>query len=168
MNRIIIISLTLLLSVGCANQTQTSKNTETISSVFKSNLTSSKLATGWYYTSSSPNEFKRTLEKSGEEFFINPEPIAINSDFGGMEIYESDAGGEHYVGLTIRLNGDAVKRWEEATDRYVGKHLALIVNDKLVNAPRVNSPIPNGMTALNRSEYSKKELLKIKSELERN
>lgn len=168
LHRIIFYGIFIVGAFGCSNQSQTAEIPHTVESAHAQNLETGKLATGWYYISSSETEFQRKLEKSDTlSYFLNPKPIAVQSDFGTIEIYKSDAGGEDYVGLTIPLEGDAVKRWFEATDSYVGKNLGLIVNDRLVHAPAVFSSVGNGMSALNRIDYSEEELLEIKNELDK-
>ena len=49
----------------------------------------------------------------------------------------------------------------------IGKQLALVINDKLIITPKVNSQITAGVSAINRLDYSKQELEEILTTLER-
>ena len=131
------------------------------------NLKSGTLVTGWYHISEEPTDFKKILNKSDESYFIKPEPIATQSDFQEVQIYSSNSENpdDNYFGLTIQLEGDAIQRWSSATKKSINGRLGLIINDKLVAAPKVNSEVTSGMTAINRLEYSKEEIESFEAEL---
>jgi preprotein translocase subunit SecD len=124
------------------------------------------LYTGWYYIVDTDNGFKRKLEKSSETFFINPKPIVTAKNFTTFEIYESKAGGQKYVGLTMRLDKIGTENWSVATGKAIGKQLAFILDDRLLHVAEVNSQITAGVTALIREDYSKAELENIKTSIE--
>lgn len=134
-------------------------------SLYSQILKDSILVTGWYYIIDTENGFKRQLDKSDETYYIDPRPIVIKDNFSKTEIYETDFKGAYtdYVGLTIRLDETGSDSWAIATERAINKRLALIINNKLVNAPQVNAQITSGLTALNRVEYSKMEIEKFKN-----
>ncbi len=121
------------------------------------------LYTGWYYLSDTPNGYKRQLDKSTEIYFLDRTPITTAKNFTTLEIYESS---QKYLGLAMRLDEEGTKIWSIATQRSVGKQLAFILDNKLLQVAKVNSQIKGGMTALNRGDYSKEELENFKTIIE--
>lgn len=63
----------------------------------------------------------------------------------------------------MRLDETGTKAWSIATKKAVGRKLAFILDNRLLHAPAVNSQIIGGVTALNRSDYSKAELEDFKT-----
>ena len=124
------------------------------------------LYTGWYYIVDTDNGFKRQLDKSTDTFFIDPKPIVVAKNFTTFEIYESNAGGQKYIGLTMRLDEQGTENWSVATEKAIGKQLAFILDNKLLYVAKVNSQITAGVTALNRGDYSKAELENFKTIIE--
>ena len=124
------------------------------------------LYTGWYYIVDTDNGFKRQLDKSTDTFFIDPKPIVVAKNFTTFEIYESNAGGQKYIGLTMRLDEAGTENWSVATEKAIGKQLALILDNRLLHVAKVNSQITAGVTALNRDDYSRAELENFKTIIE--
>jgi hypothetical protein len=124
------------------------------------------LYTGWYYIVDTDNGFKRQLDKSTDTFFIDQKPIVVAKNFTTFEIYESNAGGQKYIGLTMRLDEQGTENWSVATEKAIGKQLAFILDNKLLYIAKVNSQITAGVTALNRGDYSKAELENFKTIIE--
>jgi len=124
----------------------------------------STLQTGWYYIITDPNTgYKRQLDRDTTYYFLNPTPIVAVGSIATMKIYENNFGD---IGLAMQFDDEATDVWSEVTDKATGQHLALVINDKLVHVPRVNSQIINGMAALNRGNYSRKELEEFKKQIE--
>ena len=124
------------------------------------------LYTGWYFVVDIDNGFKRQLDKSSDTFFIDPKPIVTAKNFSELEIYESNAGGQKYVGLTMRLDQGGTVNRSVATERSIGKQLAFILDNKLLYVAKVNAQITVGVTALNRGDYSRAELDNFKTIIE--
>lgn len=68
--------------------------------------------------------------------------------------------------MLIKLGDKGTEAWSIATEKYVGKKLAFILDNKLLEADYVNSPITAGVTALIRSGYTKGELENFKTMIE--
>ena len=124
------------------------------------------LKTGWYYVTDQQTNFKRQLDKTSEFYFIIPDVIIPVSQFKEMEITNSEYKGKNYPMLVIRFDSMGTASWSIATEKSIGRKLALIVNDKLVIAPKVNLQITAGVSALSRRDYTKQELEDILKEIE--
>jgi len=125
------------------------------------------LYTGWYYVVDTVNCFMRHLYKSpADTFFINPKPIVLAENFTTLQIYESNAGGQKYIGLTMQLDKAGAKNWSIATQKSIGKQLAFILDNQLLQVVKVNSQITSGITALNSGVYSRTELENFKKWIE--
>lgn len=124
------------------------------------------LYTGWYYIVETDNGFKRQLDKSTDTFSIDPKPIVVAKNFTTFEIYESNAGGQKYIGLTMRLDEAGTENWSVATAKAIGKQLAFILDNKLLHVTKVNAQITAGVTALNHGDYTRAELENFKRIIE--
>ena len=126
------------------------------------------LYTGWYYVVDTPNNYKRQLDKSDETYYLEPKPITTAKNITTLEVYESSYNDKNYIGLTIRLDKNGTESWSYATRKaeVMGLRLAFILDNKLLQVAKVNSQITGGVTALNRGEYSRKELENFKTIIE--
>jgi len=67
----------------------------------------------------------------------------------------------------MQLDKEGTKNWSIATENSRGKHLAFVLDNRLLQVAKVNSQITGGMTALNRGDYTQQELEKVKIIVER-
>jgi hypothetical protein len=168
-NTFLIIFVFLIAFSSCNGQRKTDNKVVNVNmeSVYNQILTDSILVSGWYYIIETDNGIKRQLDKSEEFYFVDPKPILVKEHFDKIEIFETDFKGQYpdYIGLEIRINKEYANLWATATEKWIGKRLGLIIDNKLVNAPQVNARIDGGMTSLNRDVYSKEELEEFKTKL---
>lgn len=135
----------------------------------KNNIETKTLCTGWYFVSDTITDFKYFLEKSNENYYINPNPIVVKNNIKSKEIYKSDFKGQYkdYIGLRMQLDRLGTKNWAYATEKAMFKKLAFIIDNKLICTPQVNSQVTWGITTINRSEYSQEEIETFKKELDK-
>jgi preprotein translocase subunit SecD len=81
--------------------------------------------------------------------------------FDKLELTESKYDNEKYPMIIIRFDSKGTDNWSIATEKSIGGKLALIINDKLVIAPKVNAQITAGVSAINRPDYSKQDIDEI-------
>lgn len=140
-----------------------------IASVLKQNSQNSTLATGWYYIVDEKNGFKRQLDKTDEFYFIDPKPIIINAYFDKVETYETKHVADpatNQFALSIQIHRNYEHLWANATEKAIGKRLALIINNKLVSNPKVMGRIEGGLSSLGRGVYNKDDLDKFIKQIE--
>lgn len=118
----------------------------------------SVLKTGWYYISDNETNYKRQLDKTSEFYFIDPNVIVPVEQFDKLELTESKYDSEKYPMIIIRFDSKGTDNWSIATEKSIGSKLALIINDKLVIASKVNAQITVGVSAINRSDYSQQDI----------
>ena len=121
------------------------------------------LYTDWYYVVDSGKGIKRQLDKSKEIYFIDRHPIVTPSNFINLSIEENNAGGAVYYRLFIELDGPGSKLWAAATKKAIGKQLAFILDNQLLYVVPVFAQILNGMTVINRTNYSNEEFENFKT-----
>lgn len=151
----------LTLIASCGGERSHNTMLAKLFAVQDQNIADSTLATGWYYISDSKKGFKRQLDKTDIFYFVLPKPVLVKEHFDKMEIYEPNdfKGSEDYpFGIRIQIHRNYEKQWEYVTGNSNGKRLALIIDNKLVNAPMINARIMGGKSSLNRGVYSKAEL----------
>ena len=84
-----------------------------------------------------------------------------------METYEiPNTEGSKYYGLKINLDQDGKDRWTDATGRWEGKRLALIIDDSLIDVPLVSSETAAGVTIVNGVNQTQEDAENIKKTLE--
>ena len=151
----------LTVVVSCGSSTNESAIPVNLNQVLEQNLQDSTLVTGWYYVLHTQDGFKRQLDKTDEFYYIDPNPIVVKEHFSKVEIYEVDHFKEQpgkFLALSIQIDKQYEHLWADATEKSIGKWIALIIDNKLVSAPRVNMKIESGRTSLNRGIYTKEEL----------
>jgi preprotein translocase subunit SecD len=116
------------------------------------------LKTGCYYIEDSRNDYLRPLDRSDEQYYVNPDPIITARHFSKVEVQDVKYNGVTNQYLLIRFDSIGKSLWNFATFRSINKKLALVIDDKLVYVGLVNEPITSGVSALNRGIYSKAEL----------
>jgi preprotein translocase subunit SecD len=124
------------------------------------------LTTGWYYVTSPGKGLKRPLDRSRDTFYIDPNPIVTAKNVTSFEIFESQRGAQKYVGLAMRLDDPGTESWSAATSKSIGKKVAFVVNNRLLQVSKVYVRITAGLTALNRGNYSRDELEDFKRVIE--
>lgn len=145
--------LFILIFTFSANLSSIAQKDKTSSEAYNSK-SDSILATGWYYLTDQKTNYKRQLDKTSIHYFIDPNMIVSVKQFNKLEIIEGEYKEGKYPILIIRFDKKGKKRWSTATEKYVGGRLGLIINDKLVYAPIVNSPINGGISNLDRPDYT--------------
>ena len=118
---------------------------------------STTLKTGWYYVVDSSTGLKRQLDKSKETYFIDRHPIVTPNNFTDFLIEENKVGGAKYFQLFMQLDNPGTARWALATEKSIGKQFAFILDNQLLYVAPVFAQILNGMTAINRTNYTKEE-----------
>jgi preprotein translocase subunit SecD len=66
----------------------------------------------------------------------------------------------------MRLDKDGTGKWSIATQNSIGLKLAFVLDNRLLQVATVMSQITGGVTAINRSIYSKQDLENFKKIIE--
>jgi preprotein translocase subunit SecD len=163
--RFIAVTLLLFLTAGCGSQGKEKVEIRNLSleECCERNLANSALMTGWYCMSDTDSGFVRQLDKTDEFYAVNPFPILTAEDIMTLAVDRNNRG-ELY--LSMKFGKAGTEFWRVATGKSVGKNLALIVNDRLISTPYVNSEITAGVSAFGRTGCTKEEYEAIKQEIE--
>jgi len=99
-----------------------------------------ELVTGCYYITEDSTHMKRSVRnKTDETYFVDPKPIFHVGNFKEVTISREPA-----YSIYISLDIDGRLAFAKASEKYVGKKLAFIINDILVMAPRVTAKVDGG------------------------
>ena len=130
-------------------------------------LPSNYLVTGWYFIEDEKTDLERKLFKSEDSYYLNPKPIITNKNFTKLEIYKSNYGD---LGLSIRFDNYGTELWSEATTKAFARiqKLGIIVDNQLISVADIANPIFGGISAINRGDLTKEELLELKKKIESN
>jgi len=162
MRKLIIIILGLeLLSCQSSKPGLTKEEFESkIQVIEKSNIADKRLADGWYQTISTENDFKRIDKKTSNQYFINPKPIILPDNFNKAEEFENYEGAK---GLAVYFDETGIEAWAKATGENTGTYLIFILDNEILTAQYVNSPITNGASAFWKSDLTENQWSRIKS-----
>ena len=119
------------------------------------------LASGIYYVGQKTDS-SLTLSNSTDTVFINPTPIITLKDFKLVRVIKGDFG---TYAIEIVLNESSAQKFEIATEKWIGKRLAMVVDGKLTMAPTVQSKITGGRLSIS-SSMTKAEAKEMKRLLE--
>ncbi len=139
----------MLLFGACAVGNNNIQNEENISCQAEDSVGSAnvfkdfdgRLASGCYYVTDSLSGVERTMWKTGEKLYISPKAIVAVANFSSIKI-ESDQFGKSAI--LIGLDKEGTEKFAEATEKWVGRQLAFVINDTLFSAPQVNMRIDGG------------------------
>lgn len=145
------------IAVSCGESKTQKMMLANIDYTYTQNRIDSTLATGWYYITEPKEGFKRQLDKTDEYYYIHPKPIVVKEHFDKVEIYKADESKNQFA-LSIQIHSNFEHLWGDATEKWEGKRLALIINNKLVSNPKVMGRINGGGSSLGRPVYSEEEL----------
>jgi len=87
------------------------------------------------------NLIEMVFYNSEEKFFIHDSVYLSNKDIVAAEVIDWDTQPK----VKVVLNKEGKEKFAEFTGRYVGKNAAMIVNNKLMSAPRINAQITKGV-----------------------
>ncbi|HAZ36244.1 MAG TPA: protein translocase subunit SecD [Clostridiaceae bacterium] len=93
------------------------------------------------------NDVNKALEqigKTGKLTFVGPNDDVIIT---GQDVKDATVGVDPNTQqpvVQLKLNEDGTVKFREATKKYIGKPISIIMDDEVVSSPRVNSEIPNG------------------------
>lgn len=72
---------------------------------------------------------------------------AIKTDLGGRDLQETNVTFDSNTGkpqVQLSFTSEGSKKFADITNRNVGKIVAIVLDDRVIEAPRVNTPILNG------------------------
>lgn len=160
--KLLFIPLLCLVFASCNRLSQglsVEEHKDQIDAITQSNISSLKLADGWYSISRDTNDFMRIDRKTDTEIFINPKPIVTPKNFIKTEEFESNSG-EH--GLAVYFDEPGSHDWEKATNVYSGSKLVFILDNEILTIPTINSKITNGVCVFWQSELTDSDWTRIK------
>jgi preprotein translocase subunit SecD len=166
--------LSLLLSIlflACSrkiNQPSGEIASASLEKIYKENISSSTLQTGWYYVlQDTISNFARGLKETRLEFsdaawlyYLDPHPVIIKKHFKHMNILKSYTG--RYYQLLIKFDNEGTKLWSDATAKSIDRKVAFIMNDSLINVVRISAQIKVGKASV---VGKKEEMIQLKKQL---
>lgn len=76
-----------------------------------------------------------------EKFFIHDSVYLTNEDIVATEVIDQNTQPK----VRVILNEEGKEKFSKFTGKYVGQNAAIIVNNKLMSAPRINAQITEGV-----------------------
>ena len=116
--------------------------------------------TGCYYVidNSAGSCLKPQPDKSGRSYCLDTKPIVTKADFLGVELNEFILEQKKEYTLIIRLNDKGRDEFANATDKYTGKRIAFVIDNRLIMAPVAKTRIDSGVISLDTLHWTYDEL----------
>ena len=80
------------------------------------------------------------LYKSDQKFYVGDSVFLSNNHISATDIIEWQTNPQ----IKVDLTPEGTKIFHQFTSNNVGRSAAMIIDSKLVSAPRINAPIPSG------------------------
>ena len=103
-----------------------------------------------------------TLSQTGEKFYLHQEVVMSNKEIDNAMVDEWQ--GRPVVRLILTAEGK--EKFAQLTADNINRHMAILVNGKLVTVPRINAPITQGMALIN-GDFTEKEAEHIVARLKK-
>ena len=97
-----------------------------------------------------------TLYQSGEKFYVGDSIFLSNKHIRATDIVEWQSRPQ----IKVELTPEGTKIFFEFTSNHVGRSAAMLIDSKLISAPRINAPIPSG-TLLIVGSFSHEEAVRF-------
>lgn len=90
------------------------------------------------------DEAREVIGKTAVLKFVDPEgnEVLTGNDVEKASVAQNPSGGGFVV--TLKLKGDGPKKFHEATSKWVGQPIYILLDDEVISAPVVQEPIPGG------------------------
>ncbi|TWT43862.1 preprotein translocase subunit SecD [Phycisphaerae bacterium RAS1] len=85
--------------------------------------------------------WREMKDESGQRLFVSPEPLLTEADIVSAEALHGAARSI----VRLRCSGVGGDRLRRATAENTGKHLAILIDDKLLTAPLIQAEIAGGV-----------------------
>lgn len=90
------------------------------------------------------NAIVESLSKTGELKFVGPDQSEILT---GSDVEEAKAGMDPQTSqpvISLKLNSDGKDKFAEATEKYMGQQISIVMDDETLTSPVVQAVISNG------------------------
>ena len=118
-------------------------------------------ASGLYYAAEKTDS-SVTVSNSTDTVFIYPTPIITIKDFRQVKVVKGDFGS---YAVEITLNESGAEKFAVATEKWIYKRLAMMINGKLTMAPTVQSKITGGKLWISYN-MTKAQAVEIRKQIE--
>ena len=118
-----------------------------------------KLKAGIYYIKQKGIKLK--VKKENRFYCIDKQPAVIFNQYTKFQI---DMDQFNKPALYFQLDTLGTKRFFEATKKYIGKELAIVVDGEIISYPRVMQPIKGGKAMISGLTTQELEEIKVKIE----
>ncbi len=156
MKKILLTSILGIIITSCGVKKTLSSKTE--------------LDSGWYFITEQETESKLVQNRfTGEDIFINNNPIIKASESSTIAIENQNWGGQDYIIIQLIFEGDAKEKWANATERMsrTNEKAAFIYKDQVISTVYAFLRMDNGYAAVSNKNFTKELLNKIVADLKR-
>ncbi len=99
-----------------------------------------KMITGCYYVVEK-SDSALLLKGRRDTVYVSKSPIITVNDFQKMKIIRQTYGG---TAIEVVLSKAGAEQFKAATEKWIDKRIAIVVDGEVMSAPIVRSSIPNG------------------------
>lgn len=162
MKKLFFFIFSILFACACAGGAD--KGKESSNSISGEKVASdSVFVSGCYFVVDSGCGMARCLLNTDEIYFLDPKPIVGVCNFKDIEVVE-DAFGKSAI--VIGLDEKGTELFADATEKWIGKQIAMLISDTLYSAPVVNMRIEGGSMMVTNAGFDRKVCERLKRSME--
>lgn len=152
----------MFLACGCAGSV--GNDERPADTVLTGNVScDSVFVSGCYFVVDSGNGMARNLFGTNDRCYLKPEPIVSVGNFKDIKVVE-DAFGKS--ALVIGLDEKGTELFADATEKWIGKQIAMLISDTVYSAPVVNMRIEGGNLMVTNIGFERNLCEELKRSLE--
>jgi len=103
-----------------------------------------------------PNLIEMIMDKTDLKFYVHDSVFIKNKDIKSTDVFDW----ETHPKVMVILTDEGRKKFTVFTQQNIGKNAAILLDNKLVSAPRINAEIPEGKLIII-GHFSHEEALRI-------
>lgn len=151
--------------INSSQPIESTETSEVSTEMTEQSLPDDYLVTGWYLINEESTMIERELSKSVDRYPIQPEPILTRKDFSSVQMYQTYAGPDVVMGVSMILRPNAKKKYAEVTKNNRGNAIAFILNNELVYIGRIYGEVGTGIATITRMDYTPEEVFKLQEDI---
>jgi len=99
---------------------------------------------------------KAAMLDNYEELYVTNSPFLSTKDIGSAKIREQEAANTPGVIIDVQFNKEGIQKFNEITSKYGGRRMAIFIDGKLQDTPKIYDPVTTGKTTI-ASKLTKEE-----------
>ncbi|USO02795.1 MAG: protein translocase subunit SecD [Alphaproteobacteria bacterium] len=94
---------------------------------------------------------------TGVKYYVEPEVLLSGEDLTTVKVFSEGSNG-----VSFELNSFGTERFKDITSKNIGRRLAIVIDNKIVTAPKITQAIPYGQAMISSEKTTLEEATRLK------